>query len=212
MSPMGEPVFGQTRGEDGLVAWFRQADRNHDGVLTVDEMVADADRFFQILDSDHNGEIGPDEIAHYETVIAPKLGARWIASSDEGGDQQASGSDWKKLHGKSRHGGGGHRGGGADSGFGGDDEAAGGRYGLLAIPEPVASADADFNRGVSAEEFRNAARQRFELLDVDHTGRLTLPELQSIRGAAASASRRPPKTNDDDQPAPDDGDDQLPPE
>lgn len=203
MSPMGEPVFGQVPGEDGLVAWFRETDRNHDGVLTVDEMTADAERFFQILDSDHDGEIGPDEIEHYESVIAPRLHSRWIASGDDGG-AQASETDWSKLHGRR---GGGHRARAGVGGYGGDDEAAGGRYGLLEIPEPVASADADFNRGVSAEEFRNAAAQRFQLLDVDHRGRLTLPELQAIREAAASASRRPPKTSDEDQPPPtDDGD------
>jgi Ca2+-binding EF-hand superfamily protein len=152
MSPMGEPFVGQTAGEDGLLVWFRQADRNHDGVITADEMAADAERFFQTLDTNHDGEIDPDEIAHYENVSGASSG-----------------------------------------GLGGDDEAAAGRYGLLEIPEPVTSADADFNRAVSTNEFRNAAIARFQLLDIDHTGRLTLPELQGIRKAAASAARRPPK-------------------
>ena len=32
-----------------------------------------------------------------------------------------------------------------------------GRYGLLDLPEPVVAADADFNRGISLDEFRQAA-------------------------------------------------------
>jgi Ca2+-binding EF-hand superfamily protein len=195
MSPMGEPFFGRTPGEDGLTAWFRQTDLNHDGVITVDEMKADAQQFFDMLDSDHDGEIGPDEITHYEDVIAPQVGnpsfhgAQPIAAAAT--DQSASGG---------RRGGKRHHEGGFRGGFGGDDEASAGRYGLLQIPEPVMSADADFNRGVSAAEFSNAAAQRFQQLDVSRTGRLTLPELQNIRGAAAAASRRPPVDKSQDAP------------
>jgi Ca2+-binding EF-hand superfamily protein len=152
MSPMGEPFFERGQGQDGLTIWFSQADSNHDGVLTADELAQDAQRFFLTLDTNHDGEIDPDEITHYETVVAP-------------------------------------------SGLAGN-EAAAGRFGLLQIPEPVASADTNFNRGVSAGEFRAASASRFQLLDAGHTGRLTLPELESIRHAAASESRRRPPTFD----------------
>src|ERR1700745_1281596 len=82
ISPMGEPFFGRTADEDGLTVWFEQADRNHDGVLTPDEMTADAQRFFEVLDSNHDGEIDPDEIAHYETVIAPEVRAGFLRSPE----------------------------------------------------------------------------------------------------------------------------------
>jgi Ca2+-binding EF-hand superfamily protein len=65
------------------------------------------------------------------------------------------------------------------------------RYALLNIPEPVISADADFNRGVSIEEFRRAASKRFQLLDLNHTGRLTLATLQTVREAAADQAKHP---------------------
>ena len=39
ISPMGEP-FRARQGDDALADWFAQADRNHDGCLTVDEMQA----------------------------------------------------------------------------------------------------------------------------------------------------------------------------
>jgi Ca2+-binding EF-hand superfamily protein len=152
MSPMGEPFFERGQGQDGLTIWFQQADSNHDGVLTADELAQDAQRFFLTLDTNHDGEIDPDEITHYETAVAP-------------------------------------------SGLA-NDEAGAGRFGLLQIPEPVASADTNFNRGVSADEFRAAAAARFQLLDASHTGRLTLTELETIRHAAASESRRRPTTFD----------------
>ena len=65
------------------------------------------------------------------------------------------------------------------------------RYSLLNIPEPVISADGDFNRGVSAEEFRRAASKRFQLLDFSHTGRLTLAGLQTVSEAAAEQAKHP---------------------
>jgi Ca2+-binding EF-hand superfamily protein len=191
MSPMGEPVFGRTAGEDGLTAWFQETDSNHDGSITRDEMKADADRFFGRLDSNHDGEIDPDEVTHYEQVIAPELHSHVLAAGGTfavGGGQQVA---RRARAGSGRRGGGGGGGGGGVASGMGNDEASAGRYGLLQIPEPVASADADFNRGVSAEEFRRAAAQRFGLLDSDHTGRLTLSELQGIHEAAASAARRP---------------------
>lgn len=216
MSPMGEPFFGRTPGEDGLVVWFQQADRNHDGSLSPDEMAADAQRFFETLDLNHDGEIDPDEIAHYENVVASRLRRgplAPVAAPAAAGQQEAQSGGWGghggHRGGGRRHGGGGASGQGSGGGFGGgDDEARAGRYGLLEIPEPVASADADFNRGVSTDEFRRAAIERFQLLDVDHKGRLTLPQLESIRDAAASdakhAGERPSSTpaepNDGDQP------------
>ena len=46
----------------------------------------------------------------------------------------------------------------ASLGIGGGLQGAA-RYALLNIPEPVAAADTDFNRGITLEEFRQAARR-----------------------------------------------------
>lgn len=70
ISPMGEPFHAAG---DGLQAWFEQADRNHDGSVTMDELRQDAQRFFLTLDTNHDGEIDPDEVDHYENVVAPEI-------------------------------------------------------------------------------------------------------------------------------------------
>lgn len=52
---------------------------------------------------------------------------------------------------------------------------------LLGLAEPVASTDTNFNRGVSLQEFTVAAGRRFNALDVEHQGKLTLDVLRSLR-------------------------------
>jgi hypothetical protein len=73
ISPMGEAFRAHSASEDTLAKWFYEADANRDGVLTAAEMQADAERFFATLDSSHDGQIDPDELAHYEWEIAPEI-------------------------------------------------------------------------------------------------------------------------------------------
>jgi Ca2+-binding EF-hand superfamily protein len=172
LSPMGEPFRGSTSG-DGLADWFSQADRNHDGFITVDEMQSDAERFFASLDTNHDGEIDPDEVTNYETVIAPEVQGEPMSmyAKKPDGSQQAD----PDIDGD-----------GSDipvSGIQGPE--GGGRFALLNIPEPVAAADADLSRGITLAEFRKAAYDRFGLLDTGHSGRLTLAQLQAMRPSAS---------------------------
>jgi hypothetical protein len=70
ISPMGEPFRAKTVTDDTLADWFYQADRNRDGVLTLDEMQADADRF-ELLDSARAGRISLAQLeALRSTVLA----------------------------------------------------------------------------------------------------------------------------------------------
>jgi Ca2+-binding EF-hand superfamily protein len=192
ISPMGEPFRPSGREDDTLADWFNQADKNHDGRLTLDEMQQDADRFFATLDTGHDGEIDPDDITRYETVVAPE-----ITSGSSFGLMAAmeSGGEGREGH----HGGGGHRGffRGADN----DPHQGAGRFGLLDLPEPVVSADTNFNRGVSQAEFRQAAAQRFMALDLDHHGYLTLSGLATIRPAPPAAPKAPEKSREVDESA-----------
>jgi hypothetical protein len=205
ISPMGEPFRAEGSGADMLAAWFNQADRNHDGQITPNEMQLDADRFFALLDTNHDGEIDPDETTHYEDVVAPEVrtgggaGLVMMASADDtGGGGRGEGGGHRGGGGGHRGGGGGHRGGGNGGGSwaGGvrEDGLQGAqRFSLLPLPEPVISADTNFNRGVSVEEFRQAAVLRFQALDVDHQGRLTLAVLESER--PAPPARQKPRTD-----------------
>ena len=166
---MGEPFRPTARDDDTLADWFRQADRNHDGQLTLDEMQQDAERFFAVLDANHDGEIDPDEISRYEEVIAPEIqiGTRMGMGATERDDEHLGAA----------------------------------RFGLLDLPEPVVSADYNFNRGVSLAEFRQAAAQRFVALDIEHQGRLTLAGLETIRPAPPATSQKPSRPREVDESA-----------
>jgi Ca2+-binding EF-hand superfamily protein len=177
ISPMGEPFRSHSATDDTLGDWFRQADRNHDGVLTIDEMEADADRFFATLDTDHNGEIDPDELVRYEWQVAPEIQvntkrrrARGESAGDEGRDSLGTDQTKDEQGRRARL--------ERQAADNGPQGAA--RYTLLNIPEPVAAADADLNRGISRQEFRQAAIERFNMLDKTHVGRLGLEQLRAL--------------------------------
>jgi hypothetical protein len=183
ISPMGEPFRARTPADDTLAAWFGKADRNRDNVLTADEMVADAERFFGALDTSGDGEIDPDELAHYEYEIAPEIQVMSRTRSAPGevrSDEDESRRDKVRRRALEVD---------VSLGLGGALQGAA-RYGLLNIPEPVAAADADFDRGVSLSEFKAAALDRFQLLDSNRQGRLTLAQLQPLRPPPPDDRRR----------------------
>jgi Ca2+-binding EF-hand superfamily protein len=174
ISPMGEPFRARVASDVPFQRWFQQADRSGDGALTVDEMRADAERFFRTLDRNGDGEIDPNELAIYESEIAPEVqvNSKWklprqfggqttAGEAGDQGDQRRQRSE-RDVDGYQVH---------------GLQGAA--RYGLLNIPEPVAGADADFNRATTLKEFESAAIQRFQLLDSKRAGHLTLADLET---------------------------------
>ena len=77
----------------------------------------------------------------------------------------------------------------ASLGLGGARQGAA-RYSLLNIPEPVAAADADFNRSITLDEFRTAALARFQLLDTARQGRLSLAQLEAIPHVPNAGDKR----------------------
>jgi len=172
ISPMGEPFRPPSSGEAPIARWFVQADRNRDGMLTAEEMQADADRFFARLDSSKDGQIDPDERKAYEQEIAPEIQVN---------------SDWRQSRGqdKPKH--------DAHDGYSINGLQGAARYGILNIPQPVASADADFNRAVTLAEFRQAAAYRFTLLDKSGQGRLMLPELEERLPIRPKGKRAKPR-------------------
>jgi Ca2+-binding EF-hand superfamily protein len=195
ISPMGEPFRAHSPTDDTLADWFRSADRNHDGVLTADEMQADADRFFAKLDTSGDGQIDPDELASYEYDIAPDVQVMSktrrapgqptpVTLARDGDDDDARVDRARDRRERSRR----RDEAFASLGFGGTLQGAA-RYGLLNMPEPVAAADADFNRAISLVEFRAAAIARFQLLDAANQGKLTLAQLEAMPHAPNAAGK-----------------------
>jgi hypothetical protein len=175
VSPMGEPFLGSKAAPPDL-AWFDGADANHDGRLTMAEMRADAARFYRTLDADGSGEIDPAEIERYETLIAREITLR-DRGGGPGGDATLNGPDSLAdgPQGPTR--------------YVGKDGAA--LFNYFGLPEPVASADANFNRGVSGAEFLRAAEQRFQMLDSNHDGAVARGELPPApRGSKRRARRK----------------------
>jgi hypothetical protein len=161
VSPMGEPFLGDKTNPPALI-WFDQADADKDGRVSIYEFEDDAQRFFKTLDTDHSGEIDPQENERYEIMIQQAIG-------DAGGrigrgmDRSVNGPD--SLDGAPKGNTVYVRRGGASA------------YNWLGIPQPVMSADANFNRGVTAQEFDRAAITRFRLLDTNGDASLDKAEL-----------------------------------
>lgn len=173
ISPMGEPFRASAARESPIARWFGQADQNRDGALTAEEMQADADRFFLRLDDNQDGQIDREELVNYETLIAPEIqvNSNWRRSRGEAAiqaEEPVGSGDGERRRAEDRH-----------DGYRLDGLQGAARYGLLNMPQPVAGADADFNRAITLVEFRQAASYRFKLLDSHGQGRLTLPELEA---------------------------------
>ena len=183
ISPMGEPFRG--RSEDTFARWFHGADGNRDGMLTADEMRADAERFFAVLDTDRDGRIGSVERMAYEATIAPEvqINSNWKRTRQEAAEARAS-EDRKRGDRRSR------RSENTIDGYQLDGLQGAARYSLLNLPEPVSGADADFNRIVTLDEFRRAASYRFQLLDSVRSGRLTIESLRPLLPSRPKEGRR----------------------
>jgi hypothetical protein len=179
LSPMGEPFRGESGQPYPSAAWFAGADKNKDGAITREEFVADAMRFFETLDTNKDGKLTPDEVGHYEALVAPETSI-YSARPDDFFDRSRREQD---------------RGAMADSrDYGGPMGA--GRYAWLNVPEPVAAADQDVDRVITRDEFASAAAGIFERLDVLNRGTLRLadlprtPQQTAIEGPCRTPKKR----------------------
>jgi hypothetical protein len=190
ISPMGEPFRARTADDNTLARWFYQSDTNRDGTLTAAEMQADAERFFATLDTDHDGEIGPEELMHYEWEIAPDIQVmsrtRPAPGETRPTDRNEKEADSDLRLGKPRR----------PSGKSYGLEGAA-RYSLLNMPEPVAAADTDFDRGITLAEFKQAAITRFQLLDTGRRGSLTLAQLLALLPPERIGDRKQKRKKDE---------------
>lgn len=69
ISPAGEPF----RGAQGRQAWLLRVDPSSSGTITVEALVADARRYFAVLDLNHDGAIAGPEVTAYENTVVPEI-------------------------------------------------------------------------------------------------------------------------------------------
>jgi len=195
ISPAGKPYRARPDEPYPVAIWFAEADANHDGKLTREEMRADADAFFRTLDTNHDGVIDGFEVQAYEQNIAPEI-LPHIENlrAGEGFDPNVDLADQRNSE---RPGSSGPGRGGFQmrqprevKGETGTQGAA--VYSLINQPEPVAAADADFDGKITLPEFEAAADRHFEILDTKTQGYLTLAGLPKtpIQDAIEKAAKR----------------------
>lgn len=163
ISPAGKPFHGAAGAPYPVGAWFAEADADHDGKLTRAEFRADFTAFFNQLDQNHDGFIDGVELVHYEQVVAPEVLPR-LAQTPAGFSGDRPGGDQKRLAQAPRL-------------KGGDFYDGAPEFSLLNVSEPVSSADQNFDGKISLAEFLAAADHRFDQLDPDRRGYLTLDAL-----------------------------------
>ena len=191
LSPSGEPFRPTAAAPDPLKTWFEQADVKHLGYLDREAFRADAVRFFKKLDENGDGVIDGFEVADYEHKLVPELADEAEGRIPGLGRDRGSGSGTGQPSGQGsgRPGGGRHHGSAAQDasaqGAGGAGRQGGGRLPpsritqLIGEPEPVSGADFNFDSRITMDEWLKATDQRFDILDQDKTGKLTLEELRA---------------------------------
>ena len=197
ISPAGEPFRAPPGAPYPVQAWFAQADLNHDGKLTREEMRVDALRFFDKLDTNHDGVIDGLEVQTYEQDVAPEILPRIEGlHAEEGMDPSLTYGDPNNTAGRAEQG---RRPSSArppapSRGIGVQGAAV---YSMINTPEPVSAADTSFDGRITREEFAAAVDRRFAILDSKGIGYLALPtlpktplQLELIKRAKQMAKRR----------------------
>lgn len=164
ISPSGKPFRAEADKPYPVVDWFNAANKAHDGKLTKAEFRADAEATFHELDINKDGVIDGREVGYYEKVTAPEIIQSF--APDRGLP---------------------------DDGPKGKEPPQGGAwYGLLGEPEPVASADTNFDNVITLAEFMQATDERWKLLDPEKKGYITLDSLPQtpIQAKLAQQQRR----------------------
>lgn len=179
ISPMGEPFRSAPGTAYPVNQWFQKADADADGAITLEEFKADALRFFKVLDVNGDGIIDGFEAQDYEAKIAPEILPQVtdvLSARDVMTQHELAESGHRKRRPEDAIGGpaGGR---GAKTAASRDAMSGASIYGLLADPEPVRSADVKLDYHITQAEWLAAATRRFQELDKEHAGKLTLAKL-----------------------------------
>ena len=177
---MGEPFRAAAGQPYPSAAWAAGADTDHDGWISRAEFVTDARRFFTTLDKDRDGRLTPEEVEAYERNVAPEIALYGTAADRRDAPIMPFARPGNVPSGTSNYGG----------------AMGAGRYAWLNIPEPVAAADADVDRLVSAAEFAAAAGRRFDTLDRTQAGRIRPADLPKTLAQQAVEGPCQPRPTD----------------
>lgn len=160
-SPSGETFRAPLKDPYPVVLWFDAADTDKDGALSLEEYMADADRFFAVVDRDGKGVITSPDNSNYENTLSPDiLGFSPLVTQPkvrERAEDQAMSPTGPQRYVKRIVG------------------AA--QFSLINEPQPIRGADANLDFRVTRDEWTQTSMQRFTLLDADKDNRLTLAEL-----------------------------------
>ena len=190
ISPCGQPFRAPPGAPYPVVDWFKAVDQNGDGKIDHAEFLADAAGFFKILDLNKDGIIDPFEVSVYEHRVAPEiLGFTFKVAAQKPGGRLLPGRDGARLWLAQMMG---PQTGAAPGQMGLDndptptnikplplDESKQGAspFSFFEEPEPVATADMNFNGKITLANFLRLADMHFGMLDHDKTGYLTLAKL-----------------------------------
>jgi hypothetical protein len=185
IAPMGRPFRAKMGAPYPVVDWFRQADKNADGKLDHAEFMADAGGFFDYLDLNHDGALSSYELNVYERVVAPEILGFNVEISDRRGARAVPGRDGGQLWLAQFTGGprsdvpifDGKRPDGQDTTVSDVVPEGAAPFSFLDVPEPLAAADVDFSGVITKANFLKLADRRFDKLDHDQVGYLTLVKL-----------------------------------
>jgi hypothetical protein len=211
ISPSGEPFRAKAGDPYPVVTWFNRADTDHDGQLDRAEFIADAMQFFQKLDANGDGVVDSRELYYYEHITVPEI---MVGQPPTGAlaPRFLRVADFELVQGGGMGGMGGGGGGGI-GGIGGPPVTTGNDepppshpdtsdpnrlvgaapYNLLGEPEPVAASDLSFSGKITQADFKTRASQRFDVLDTDQRGYLTLNSLPRTVVQSLQKPRRPGK-------------------
>ncbi len=148
-----------------FAGWFGRVDSNHDGVISRDEFMADAQTQFQRMDIDGKGYIASEALERFRKPYRQQTAGTDLNTAQD--NENAT----QPQQGKHRHGG---------SSRGGNRNSAATDSGTDEQPDttdPVMSADTNLDFKVTHEEFTTHAQKVFDALDVNHDDALSQDEI-----------------------------------
>jgi hypothetical protein len=163
ISPPGQPYTAPGSDPYPIVLWFNRLDSNSDGKLDINEFRADALFFFKLLDRNSDGVVDSSEVTYYEQHIVPQVLLAPGADLEDGALQRL---DRLAL----------------------DQGAA--PYTLFGEPEPVRSADRQFNYRITLQEFLDQSDRHFHILDKKNQGFVVLADLPKTESEQRTGSHR----------------------